>query len=117
MKSYIHIRDISRGEFAAMENGHIGEIYHLSPDSGLAVREVVRIICDKMRVSFDKVTKVIEERLGQDAAYVIDSSKARKEFNWSPSISMEEGLSGVVNWISSNWGEIKKEPLEYIHKP
>lgn len=117
VKSYIHIRDISRAELAAMENGRYGQIYHLSPDRGIAVKDVVNIICDKLKVDFKKATKVVEERLGQDAAYVIDSTKARTEFGWSPSISMEEGLSGVVDWVTDNWEEISKEPLEYIHKP
>lgn len=116
VKSYIHIRDISRGEMAAMLNGRVGEVYHLSPDHGIAIKDVVRIICDKMRVDFGKATKVVEERLGQDAAYVIDSSKARKEFGWSPAITIEEGLSQVIEWINSEWDSIKNEPLEYIHK-
>lgn len=117
IKSFIHIRDISRGELAALEKGHVGEIYHLSPDKGIAVKDTVRIICDKMGVDFDRATKVVAERLGQDKAYVIDSSKARMEFGWKPVISMEEGLVGVVDWIELNWEMIKKEPLEYIHKP
>jgi dTDP-glucose 4,6-dehydratase len=117
VKSYIHIRDISRGELAAMENGKPGEIYHLSPDEGITVKDVVRIICEKMKVPFDKAAKTVEERLGQDAAYVIDSTRARNEFGWKPTISMEDGLSGVVNWIEQGWDEIKKQPLEYIHKP
>ncbi len=116
VKSYIHIRDISRGELAAMEHGKTGEIYHLSPDQGIAVKDVVRIICEKMGVDFNKATKKVEERLGQDAAYVIDSSKARKELSWKPRITMEEGLAGVVDWVEKNWGEIQKEPLAYLHK-
>lgn len=116
VKSYIHIRDISRGEIAAMEKGRPGEIYHLSPDHGMAVKDVVRNICDKMEVDFGKATKIVEERLGQDAAYVIDSNKAKKEFGWEPVISMKEGLIGVIRWIEDNWEEIKKEPLSYMHK-
>src|SRR5439155_21267311 len=30
VKSYIHIRDVSRGELAAMEKGRSGQLYHLS---------------------------------------------------------------------------------------
>jgi dTDP-glucose 4,6-dehydratase len=116
VKSYINIRDISKGELAAMENGRIGEIYHLSPDQGVAVRDVVKIICGNMGVLFEKATKTVEERLGQDAAYIIDSSKARSEFGWKPVVSMEEGLSAVVKWIENNWERINKEPLEYIHR-
>lgn len=116
VKSYIHIRDISRGELAAMEKGGLGEIYHLSPDHGIAVNDVVRIICDKMGVAFEKATKTVGERLGQDAAYVIDSTRARKELGWSPKISLEKGLSEVIAWIEDNWEQIRKEPLEYAHK-
>jgi dTDP-glucose 4,6-dehydratase len=116
IKSYIHIRDISRGELAAMEKGKNGEIYHLSLDQGIAVKDVVRIICEKMKMDFSKSTKAVAERLGQDKAYVIDSGKARKEFGWRPVISIEEGLSGVVDWVEKYWEEIKKEPLVYIHK-
>ena len=117
VKSYIHIRDISRGELLVARLGRTGEIYHLSPDRGIAVRDVIQIICDKMGVNFAKATRAVEERLGQDAAYIIDSSKARKELGWQPKISFEEGIGGVVKWIEDNWEQIKREPLEYVHKP
>lgn len=116
VKSYIHVRDISRGELAAMEKGRPGEIYHLSPDCGIAVKDVVRIICDKMGIAFEKATKMVEERLGQDAAYVIDSMRARKELGWSPKVSLEVGLSEVIEWIEDNWELIQTESLEYVHK-
>ena len=116
VKSYIHIRDISRGELLAMEKGRVGETYHLSPDKGIAVRDLVQVICSKMGVAFEKATKPIDERPGQDAAYVIDSSKARQEFGWRPEITLEEGVSGVIKWVEDNWEEIQREPLQYIHK-
>lgn len=117
VKSYIHIRDISRGELLAMEQGTPGRIYHLSPDQGVAVRDVVRKICDIMGTDFDSCTTTVGERLGQDAAYVIDSTRARTEFNWEPTIALEEGLLGVVDWIEHHWTEIQRERLEYIHRP
>lgn len=116
VKSYIHIRDISRGELAAMEHGAAGEIYHLSPDGGIAVRDVVRTICDTMGAKFEEATEVVEERLGQDAAYVIDSTKAREAFGWRPEVSYDEGINGVIEWIEKNWEEIQKEEMEYVHK-
>jgi len=117
VKSYIHIRDVSRGEMAAMEKGRTGEIYHLSPDRGIAIRDVVAMICKKMGVDFNKATETVTERLGQDAAYVIDSSKAREEFGWKPIIPIEEGLISVIKWIENNWEQIRKEPLAYVHHP
>lgn len=117
VKSYIHIRDVSRGELAVMEKGQVGEIYHLSPDRGYAVREVVQTICEAMNRSFAESTETVAERLGQDAAYVIDSTKARNELGWKSEISLHDGVAGVIKWVDEFWDEIEQQSLEYIHKP
>lgn len=116
VKSYIQIRDVSRGELAVLEGGQVGHVYHLSPDQGVSVRNVVSMICERMGKSFDESTAIVGERPGQDAAYVIDSTRARTELNWSPQIKIEDGLSEVVSWIEQNWSEIKEQSLEYQHK-
>jgi dTDP-glucose 4,6-dehydratase len=116
IKSYIHIRDISEGELAIMERGRVGEIYHLSPDAGVSVRDVVQTICSALGCSFTAATKTVAERLGQDQAYTIDSSKARKELRWAPKISLAEGIQQTVAWVEHSFEEIAKQPLTYIHK-
>jgi dTDP-glucose 4,6-dehydratase len=117
VKSYIHVRDVSRGELAVLEGGTLGERYHLSPDSGVAVRDVVSTICRTMGTEFDDCVDIAPERPGQDAAYVIDSTKARKSLGWAPRISLEEGIVEVVSWVDQNWDAISNSPLDYIHKP
>jgi len=117
VKSYIHIRDVSRGELAVLEKGRPGSIYHLSPDRGYRVRDVVRMICDLMGTDFDASTAPVEERLGQDRAYVIDSCRARTELGWSPIVTPYDGLAQVIGWVGANWEELRKEPLEYAHRP
>lgn len=116
VKSYIHVRDVSNGEFLIMEKGRIGQIYHLSPDQGIPVKKVVATICDQMNVSFETATTVAEERLGQDKAYVIDSTKARTELDWKSMISLQEGLQRTLDWVLQNYREISQQPLSYIHK-
>jgi len=117
VKSYIHIRDISRGELAAMEKGTNGSIYHLSPDDGVSVKGVVETICTKMDIAFESATRMVDERPGQDRAYVIDSTRARSTLGWKPEISLESGLGKVIDWVEENWQEIKTTPLEYQHIP
>lgn len=116
VKSYIHIRDVSNGELLVMENGKNGEIYHISPDNGVAVIDVVKMICKTMNVSLEESIEIAAERLGQDKAYTIDSSKIRKEFGWSPKISLEEGIHQTVKWVQDNSQAIEEESLEYVHK-
>jgi dTDP-glucose 4,6-dehydratase len=117
VKSYIQIRDVSRGELAILEQGEIGGMYHLSPDQGIAVRDVVRTICDRMGKSFEQCTEIVAERPGQDAAYVIDSGRARLRFGWAPKVTLVQGLSEVIDWVAGNWAEIENMPLTYQHKP
>jgi len=117
IKSYIHIRDISQGELLAMLHGKNGQIYHLSPDQGIAIKSVVRMICDELGKDYNSFTKTVAERIGQDKAYVIDSSKVRRELNWAPKISLTMGLRDVISWIETDWEDIQKQPLEYLHKP
>ena len=116
VKSYIHIRDVSKGELQILTKGRVGERYHISPDGGIAVKDVVRIIAERMGKRFADVTRIVDERPGQDAAYVIDSAKARSELGWKPDISVEQGLKDVVDWVEANWAEIQKQDLNYTHK-
>lgn len=116
VKSYIHIRDVSRGELLAMEHGAAGEIYHISPTQGITVKEVVHTICHLMNKSFEASTRTAQERLGQDKAYVIDSTKIRTQLGWTPQISLEEGLKQTLSWVEREWKHISAQPLSYIHK-
>lgn len=117
VKSYIHVRDVSRGELAILEKGRVGQIYHLSPESGISIRDLVTRISTIMGKRLEDVAEAVGERPGQDAAYVIDSSRAREEFGWRPQIGMDEGLADVVQWIQCCWEDIQRQPHEYEHKP
>jgi dTDP-glucose 4,6-dehydratase len=116
VKSFIHIRDVSHGELAILERGRIGELYHLSPDKGIEVAQVVQTIAHRLGKRLDEVSRVVEERPGQDAAYVIDSTKARGELGWKPGLSFTTGVDEVVKWVDEYWPEIEKQPLAYVHK-
>lgn len=117
VKSYIHIRDVSQGEKAILERGRIGQLYHLSPDSGLAVRDVVFAIAQRMGRPFEEVVESVADRPGQDAAYVIDSTLARTELGWKPTVTFDEGVAEVIEWVDRHWSQLKDMPLEYIHRP
>lgn len=116
VKSYIHIRDVSEGERLIMEQGNIGEIYHLSPKQGVSVREVVETICLELGLKFEETIEIAPERLGQDKAYVIDSTKVSNQLGWGPKISLKEGIQQAIKHINAHFAVIEEEPLEYIHK-
>lgn len=117
VKSYIHVRDVCDATLKITRYGRNGEVYHISPDgSGISIYDLVKMICEKMDRDIEDCIEVIEERLGQDMTYVIDSTKVRKEFGWKPTIFLSDGITEVIDWINQNWDEIQKSPTEYAHK-
>ncbi|MBZ5590121.1 MAG: GDP-mannose 4,6-dehydratase [Acidobacteriia bacterium] len=115
VKSYIHIRDVCHGILAATRRGGAGALYHFSPETSISIRDLVEKICVLMGYDFDQTTETIEERPGQDARYIIDSSKARRELDWAPTIPLPEGLNEVICWVTESFDRIREEPLEYVH--
>ena len=117
VKSYIHIRDVSRGELAILQQGRVGERYHLSPASGTAVRDIVATIAARLGRSLSEISADVAERPGQDAAYIIDSTKAQTEFGWQPEQRLQDGLGEVIDWADEHWPLIEEMPLHFEYKP
>ena len=115
-RSFIHIKDVCGATLSIMEKAPHGEIYHLSTDTLTQIKDIVREISNKLNVKFEEVTENVPGRLGLDDAYILDSSKAKREFGWYPKINLDEGLDEVIQWINANWSAINNEPLEYVHK-
>ncbi|MBI4604727.1 MAG: GDP-mannose 4,6-dehydratase [Planctomycetes bacterium] len=111
VKSFIHVRDVVRGLLLALERGRPGT-YHFSVPSERTIAEIVHGICRKMGFDPARATRPVGERLGQDARYTLDCSKARHELGWEPRIGFEEGVEEVVRWIDENWAAIEVEPLD-----
>lgn len=117
VKSYIHVRDVSRGELMILERGEVGRLYHLSPDEGVSVRNVVSMVCAAAGKAFEKHVSMVDERPGQDAVYVISSARARKELGWAPCVPLDAGIAEVVQWVDENIDRIRESNLDYVHKP
>ena len=115
-RSFIHIGDVSEATLQIARKGTPGEIYHLATGKTISIRSLVELICSKMRVSFEGNVEMAEERLGKDAAYLLDSNKARETFGWSDEISLEQGIDEIIEWVESNFAELKTKSFDYVHK-
>ena len=96
VRAFIHARDASYCVLRIMENGNPGEIFHISTKEFISIRDLVQKICDKMNVSFDSCVDITEDRIGKDAAYTLDSTKAQTQLGWKPTISLDQGIDEVI---------------------
>jgi dTDP-glucose 4,6-dehydratase len=117
VRSFIHIRDVSDGTFRVMRQAAPGESYHLSTGLNISIREVVERIYQKMGVEFIQGVEIVGDRPGKDAAYLLDSAKARQRLGWKDAIDLEAGLDETISWVTANFSELAKQPFDYIHKP
>ena len=117
VRSFIHIDDVAAATLAAAKHAPAGECYHLSTPRFLSIRELVEMVCGMMGAKFSDVAEVTDDRPGKDAAYTLDSRKAREALNWSDRISLEKGVRDTIDWVNTHLDEIRQQPFDYIHKP
>jgi len=118
VRSFIHARDVAESTFKVCTQAQAGEVYHLAPQNeSFTIAQVVKMICDKMRVKFEEATEMMDENFGQDALFSMSAEKIRKDLAWSPQVSFEDGVNEVIEWIESNWEVVKNLPHDYVHLP
>jgi dTDP-glucose 4,6-dehydratase len=117
VRSFIHIGDVSDGTLRVARDGKPGHAYHLSTPVTHSIREIVEAICKKMGADFNSAVELVGDRPGKDAAYLLDSGKARRELGWTDKIGFEQGLDETIAWFSRNLEALKQQPFDYIHKP
>ena len=116
-RSFVHINDVSDATWKVMIDGKPGETYHVSTNEIISIRLLVKRICERMGGAFDDVCEVVSERLGKVVAYMLDSSKIRKELGWVDKVSLDQGLDECIAWVDENRDILKDQKTVYLHKP
>jgi dTDP-glucose 4,6-dehydratase len=117
VRSFIHGRDVARATLALARQPGRGQCYHLSTSTHISIRDLVGKICARLGVAFEDAVDIVEDRPGKDAAYLLDSAKAKKELGWEPEISLDQGIEETIGWIETRLDELKQQPADYQHKP
>ncbi len=116
-RAFIYGQDVADATWRIATQGGPGETYHISTTEVIAVRELVERICAKLGVSFDASVEIVGERLGKDAAYMLDSTKLRQTLGWRDRISLDQGLDECITWVQRHFDELRHQEFDYVHKP
>ena len=93
-RDYIYIEDIARANLLALS---ASGIYNLGTGKETSVLDLVEVL---KKVSGEDFPVVFgEERKGEIDRIALSSEKAREALGWTPSFSLEEGISHTWEWF------------------
>lgn len=113
-KSYIHARDLARAILLVAEKAPLGAVYNAGPKEPTSIRRVVELTAEALRIPFEQLAEVTEDRLGQDSRYWLDSSAIKRDVGWEPKIGWEEGLKEMADWGRKYLDQLRDWPMDYV---
>ncbi|WP_457749350.1 GDP-mannose 4,6-dehydratase [Sulfurimonas sp.] len=116
VRSFIHIKDVSRATLKILHDGKNGEIYHISDTRSITIFNLVDLICQEMKVSFEESVRVSNPRVSEDTVYLMNAEKLTEKMKIQPEIELIDGIQSVIAWVKKNYDVLKELPDYYIHK-
>lgn len=116
IRDWLFVEDHADALYEVIKRGAVGETYNIGGNKELRNIDVVRTICHILdqRLPLDKsyeissrseLIKFVDDRLGHDCRYAIDTSKIERDFGWTPSTEFEVGIEKTIHWYleNDNW--------------
>lgn len=119
IRDWLHVYDHCTAIDLVLHDGKPGEVYNIGGNNEKRNIEIVKLIL-KYLDKDDSLIKFVDDRLGHDRRYAIDSTKIQEELGWKPKYTFETGIKETIEWYLENqdWMEQVKsgEYQEYYRK-
>ncbi|MCD0452124.1 dTDP-glucose 4,6-dehydratase [Actinocorallia sp. API 0066] len=106
VREWLHVDDHCRAVALVLDGGRPGEVYNIAGGSELTNLEMTERLLSLCDADWSRVRRVAD-RKGHDLRYSLDGTKLRDELGYTPRITLEDGLAGVVDWYRDNPGRWK----------
>ena len=100
-RDWLFVQDYCSAIALALEKAKPGSIYNVSSGVSQPNLKIVRTIL-RFLGKPDSLIQYVQDRPGHDRRYALDSSKFRRELDWSPLVSFEEGIRKTIEWYRAN---------------
>ena len=98
IRTWISVKDHVRALIFLAKRGRIGETYNISSGYRLQNIEIAKKIIKILKNKKIKArVKLVEDRLGHDRQYSINSNKLRS-LGWRPIYNFDEELEKMIDW-------------------
>ena len=106
IRDWLYVEDHATAIWLALTKGRVGETYNVGGLNERPNIEIVNRICSILDrrspradgKSYAAQITYVTDRPGHDRRYAIDSTKIRRELDWSPKEDFETGIEKTVDW-------------------
>ena len=104
-RDWLHVQDNCAAIDLVLRRGEPGEIYNIGAGNELSNRDLTDSLLALAGVG-EEMVRYVEDRLGHDRRYAVDSAKVRK-LGWEPSADLDQALAATFAWYRDNrwWWE------------
>ncbi|MDN3649300.1 dTDP-glucose 4,6-dehydratase [Reinekea marina] len=108
IRDWLYVEDHAEALYKVISEGEVGETYNIGGHNEKQNIEVVETLCDILQElrptdkAYRRLITHVDDRLGHDRRYAIDSSKIANELNWKPKETFESGMKKTVQWYLKN---------------
>lgn len=115
VRDWLHVSDHSAAILEILKAGKPGKNYSIGGDNEYSNIALVNKICKKLddiqpRItgSYSDLINYVDDRLGHDRRYAIDSVRLGLELQWKPLVDFEEGIEDTIKWYIDNQSWCRK---------
>jgi dTDP-glucose 4,6-dehydratase len=111
VRDWLHVEDHCSAIDLAFHKGAAGEVYNIGGNNERKNIEITKLILNNCGRP-ETLIKYVQDRLGHDRRYAIDSTKTQNELSWKPQHTFETGIHSTIEWYKNN-----REWLAAVTKP
>jgi dTDP-glucose 4,6-dehydratase len=109
IRDWLYVEDHIYAIDLIFHNSKIGKTYNIGGNNEITNNQIANILIKKLDKKLKRTVgqslvliKHVEDRLGHDRRYAIDSSKIKDELGWSPENTFEIGIDKTIDWHLNN---------------
>jgi len=105
IRDWLYVKDHISAIDLIFHNSKIGKTYNIGGNNEISNNEIAKILIKKIDKKLGrkhgesiKLIQYVDDRLGHDRRYAIDSSKIKKELGWEPKYTFDKGIDKTIDW-------------------
>ena len=97
VRDWLYVEDHCVAVDRVLQRGEPGEVYNIGGNNEWHNIDIVKLILKELNKP-ETLIEFVEDRLGHDRRYAIDSGKIKEKLGWEPSVPFESGINQTIQW-------------------